>query len=178
MNRRTCSVGYGWFRVCTKVCDGFWRFPGLVPKSASRLDDPRFGRCFGEFKTFPKIATRFHGDHPVLDDAPAAITSSCVLDYLSPKACLRITPPADGTDEATLRVGAHRLRDPCPLGSSPGTFVHDQPKNQGCFLDNVLVVTTSEPRRDLPNIVIFRRRYFLALSFTLFTSGFQLSGNR
>ena len=48
---------------------------------------------------------RVHGDHPVLDDAPAAIT-----------------PPADGTDEVTLRVGAHRLRDPRPLGSSPGTL--------------------------------------------------------
>ena len=46
---------------------------------------------------------------------------------------------------------------------------HDQPKNQGYFPDNVLVVTTSEARRDLPNIVIFRRRSFLALSFTLFT---------
>ena len=49
------------------------------------------------------------------------------------------------------------------------SFVHDQPKNQGYFPDNVLVVTTSEARRDLPNIVIFRRRSFLALSFTLFT---------
>ena len=60
-----------------------------------------------------------------------------------------ITPPADG---ATLRVGDHRLRDPRPLGSSPGTFVHDQPKNQGCFLDNVLVVTTSEPPPFLPRL--------------------------
>ena len=35
--------------------------PGLVPKSPSRWDCPRFGRCppvLGEFNTFPKIATR------------------------------------------------------------------------------------------------------------------------
>ena len=43
------AITFTWSpNACTKVCDGFWRFPGLVPKSASQLAYPRFGR-FGTF---------------------------------------------------------------------------------------------------------------------------------
>ena len=32
--------------------------------------------------------------------------------------------PEDNSASRWLRVGAHRLRDPRPLGSSPGAFIH------------------------------------------------------
>ena len=56
----------------------------LVPKSAM---------CFGHSVSLYQ-SLRVDGIVHDLEDAPAATTSSCVLDHLSPKACLRITPPA------------------------------------------------------------------------------------
>ena len=51
--------------------------------------------------------------------------------------------PEDNPASRWLRVGAHRLRDPRPLGSSPGTFMHDpasaQPVSMGAFIHCPLI---------------------------------------